>query len=249
VDEKLVIAAAPPRRGAPAAATLFRGFAPARALAARAPGLGAPPPAATSPPPVQMLFTSLGVPTGEAFEVDVLNRGDRPVTLGPMQLVLQPLKAEAGRRLRDAFRRAAGARRATVKMTGYCLDLHKLPPAAGMVFRVAPAAVQERSRPAQQVLLAALALQKAGKLKPDGDPEGYFHSIRQWAMWARRERLTRESFTRAFVDQVKKDMAAARQPWTPEAEAYVRGAAPHRWSEIEAILKLADDAAPRMARR
>jgi hypothetical protein len=195
--------------------------------------------ASQEPAPLRMLVTSLGVPTGDAFSVQFLNQGSAPITLPPGSLTLRPLKKEAGERAVREFSRLRG-RLTTTTMFGYCLNFSKLPPRRGMVYAIAPQALQQQSRSARDVLLAASALYNRRLIKPDGDPRSYFHSLRQWAVWSREQRFTPQSFTSALLDNAKKNLAAAKQPWTPQAEAYVRGTAPKRWTDVTNVLRLAD---------
>jgi hypothetical protein len=155
--------------------------------------------------------------------------------------VLEPLGAKAQEAARDEFARAAAGRpttKATVK--AYCLEFVREPPAAGMVFRVAPPEVQNRFQSMRGVMRAAKRVLDAGGLTPDSDPGQYFDAILQWSIWTKENGFDVKSFGEAFVDRTKKNFEAASQPWTKQIEQLVAGLVPNRWSDIERVLKEAD---------
>ena len=193
---------------------------------------------------LQFLVTSLGRSTGEAFDVQVVNNTGKPVELRPGAVVLRPLKDAAAKRLTREFA-DAGKKAVRLRMNGYCLQFLKLPPKAGMIFTAAPADVQKQFAGARDIFVAAGALNRRGLIKPTGNAESYFHSIRQWAWWTREQKFTESSFTNAMLEYTKKNLANAKQPWTKEAEAYVRATTPKRWADIRNVLRLADLAAAR----
>jgi hypothetical protein len=190
---------------------------------------------------VKILFTSLGVSSGEAFDVQVINTTGKPVQFKLASMVLQPLKKAAGERVAREFSKAAG-KAVRVKMLGYCMQFLKLPPKAGTIFAAAPQQVQQQFTSASTIFNAARALNGRGHIKPPGaaNPQAYFHSIRQWAWWTREQKFTEPTFTNAMLEYTKKNLANAKQPWTKEAEAYVRATAPKRWADIGSVLGLAD---------
>lgn len=197
-------------------------------------------------PVLRMLVTSLGVSTGEAFTVQFLNQGPTPITLPRGTLTLRPLKQEAAARAVGEFKQQTG-RLTTLTMSGYCLDYRKVAPRAGMVYAVAPRAVQESNMPVREVLRSAAALNAHGFLKPEGDARQYFHSIRQWALWTRAQRFTERSFTSAMLDHAKKNALETRRRWTPDDEKFMRASAAKRWRDVNEVLRLADKVAQRRA--
>jgi hypothetical protein len=238
-DEKLVISSASPAGGpAPSRGGIWAIFRSPFAVLS----------AAQAPPgTLKFLFTSRGVSSGEAFDVQVVNDTGKPVELRPGALVVRPLKSGAGDRLTREFA-AAGSRAVKLKMLGYCLQFRKQPPKAGMIFTLAPQETQREFTPAHQVFAAAFTLKQRGLIKPTGNPTAYYHSIRQWAWWTREQKLTPEAFTREMLEYTKKNLANAKQPWTKEAEAYVRATVPKRWTDITNVLRLADMMAERARR-
>jgi hypothetical protein len=193
-------------------------------------------------PPIKMFMTSLGTSTGEAFEVLAANDGDTPVRLTGALLVLEPIEQRAQAALARQVQRVAGSGDATaLRMNAYCLQFLKGVPAKGTVFRVARQELQEQFAPIRHIVRAARDVFSAGDLTPDTtDAKAYFHSIRQWAIWAREQRFTFESFREAFVQHTRKNVEAAGQQWTPRIGEAVAEAARNRWANVTAVLQAAD---------
>jgi hypothetical protein len=187
--------------------------------------------------PLSLLFTSLGVSTGEAFRLQAL--GD-PSQLGLGALVVEPLKDVKP----DAIARAAKALddrgAATMTAVGYCLEFVKEPPRGGMAYRVAPREVQRRFEPLRRVAEAAQRLKRAGALTPDSDPASFFHSIAQWAIWAKEQKFSQETFKRALIDHTKKNVLRGGREWKKEMEQVVERVVPNRWQQIQTILREAE---------
>lgn len=123
---------------------------------------------------------------------------------------------------------------------GYCLNYALRPPDAGMLFRIAPPAIQARYASARSVLQAAMLLERVGQLRPDTDPKIYLESIKQYALWTKLENWDQKRFADAWVDTTRKQLAALKRQWTREMEATLRAAAPARWKDIRTIVALAD---------
>jgi hypothetical protein len=87
------------------------------------------------------------------------------------------------------------------------------------------------------VLQAEQRLEQLGKLAPDIDPTLYFHQLRQWALWTKAQGFTSDTFAKAFVDHARKNLEAAKQPWTKAIESQIASLVPHRWQEITAVLQ------------
>lgn len=194
------------------------------------------------PPPIRMLVTSLGTSTGEAFQAAIVNDGDKPVLIDGMRLVLEPLKSDTARRARSAIQKFRAEKPTTVKMTGYCLEFLRPPPIAGTLFRIAPQAAQEAAGPVRRILEAGSRLRRQGRLNPDSEPTGYYHAIRQWAIWTQEQGFTEETFTNAFVEHTKKTLVASGRQWSAAAEQTLRQAAPGRWRDIQEVLAAAAQA-------
>jgi hypothetical protein len=194
--------------------------------------------------PLRMLVTSLGVSTGDAFTVQFLNLGATPITLPRGSLTLRPLKPEAGERAKSEFTQLTG-RATTVTMYGYCLNYEKLAPRAGMVYAIAPRAVQEKNLPVRRILRAATVLNAGRLLNPEGDRRQYVHSIRQWALWTAEQRFTERPFTNAMIGHARKNLSQTKQPWTSAAEATARASAARRWRDVSNVLLLANEASAR----
>lgn len=194
------------------------------------------------PATVRALIVSLGQSSGEAFEVQLVSDSDQPVRLSGESLVVEPLKQNAQRQLRQQFQQVAAraTSRLTMKLDAYCAEFAKLPPAAGAVFRVAAPERQARFAPMQRVLAASRRLQQAGRLTPDSSPGDYFHSIRQWAMWTRLERWTPQQYADRFVEHTRKNVVSQGRSWTADLERALRGFVPGRWKDILQVLEEAD---------
>ena len=220
-------------------ASLWRGFMiePSRERWTQPRG-GAP---SRAESPVQMLLTSLGESTGQAFNLQIFNNGNRPFRLSADALVVEPLKDEVKKQMQAGMQRlmSSAASPVTAKLNGYCLEFLKLPPSPGALFRIAAPELQKRFAPVRNIMQASRKLQELGQLHPDSSPDGYFHSIRQWAMWTTQERFTDKTFGNAFVEYTKKNLAAQKRPWTNDIEAIVRKAVPNRWADIQRILTAA----------
>jgi hypothetical protein len=215
----------------------------ARSGRAVAPTSGAALARTEAPPEVQAMFVSLGVATGDAFEVTAINGGERPVRIAADAVVLEPLTSGGGNQVRkdmqDALKKRGPMDPAPTRahVSGYCLDYLKAPPTAGGIFRIASAQVQEQFAPLRHVLQAEQRLEQLGKLAPDIDPTLYFHQLRQWALWTKAQGFTSDTFAKAFVDHARKNLEAAKQPWTKAIESQIASLVPHRWQEITAVLQ------------
>jgi hypothetical protein len=196
-----------------------------------------------SAPRLKAFVTSLGHLGADAFRVVLVNESSGPVELRLGDLVLEPV---AGLSERDVQRELAARSRTpqhTFTVPGYCLERDKTPPAAGMVFRLAPAEAQARNAPASRAMRAARGLNDRKAFKPDTDPEEYFHSIVQWSIWTLEQKLDERSFSRGFVDHVRKRVIAGGQRWTSEIEKAVVALVPARWQAIQLVLREAGGAA------
>jgi hypothetical protein len=200
-----------------------------------------PPPGLQQKSPVQLFLTSLGTSTGEAFELQAFSAGGAPVQLRAEGLVVQPLNAQVTRRTQQELQkqaRSAGGRAAT-RLDAYCLEFLRQPPAKGMMFQVAGNSLQQKFAPVRRILEASRLVRAAGGLTPDSEPEGYFHSIRQWAIWTREQGFNQRTYGDAFAGHTRKNFEQAGGKWTDAVEKVVRNVVPNRWNDISKILQRA----------
>lgn len=188
---------------------------------------------------IKMFLTSLGSSTGEAFQVRIVNDGSRPVKISGGNLVLEPVSRAAQDELRRQIR-TLPAQAITKTLNAYCLEFTRLTPAAGTIFRVAAPELQQQFAPMRYIADASRVLRDGGGLSPDSNPDAYFHSIRQWAIWTRQEAFDGDGFATAFVERTKKNLEALKQPWTEVLDRTVRAAVPGRWGDISRVLQEAD---------
>ncbi len=203
------------------------------------PATGARPP---EPSEVRAFVTSLGRSQGEAFRVQLLNRGRSPVILSGGWVVFEPLAKDGEALVRREMQSLAGdlKKAVTLKVEGYCVDYLLEPPREGTMFRIAPPDVQRRFEPARYVVPAARKLAGANRLHPDSDRSSYVESIKQYAVWTRLEHWDQAKFGEAFVDRTRKNLLAQRRSWTKDVEKIVRDAIPGRWRDVTAVLEAAD---------
>ena len=196
---------------------------------------------------VHAYLTSLGTSQGEAFDMVVVNDGTTPVRIGGDGVVVEPIKKGAEKTLRAEMQKVSTTRGASVvssKANAYCLEFKLKPPDQGLMFHVADGEAQQKYAPAREILRASRRLQAANQLAPDSDPAEYFVSIRQWAIWVNEQRFTQPQYRGAFVERIKKDVAAMGKKWTKEIENGLTALTPHRWDEIVKILRAAGQPVP-----
>ena len=212
-----------PRLLSPSSSTLPAGTIVRLAAAVQQEGANAP----------ALSIVATGASSGEAFFLEVLTPDGRQMqVMAPAGLVLQAVRAGSTRRVSEAVPAVD-----TVAMIGFCLEYPKPPPPAGMLYQVAPAAVQELYRPLRQVLEAGRRLAEQGLLNPDSDPEAYATFIQQWALWTQLEGWDLESFTREMVTHARKNIEDGGVEWVAEIEAALTGAAPNRFQDIQTVLQ------------
>ena len=193
------------------------------------------PTAADELPTVKAFFTSLGETSGEAFRMVVVNESGTSVELSTDGFVLEPLARLSQADVDRELQRLESRNRTTATVLGYCLEFAKLgQPPPGMISRIASRPVQEKFAGARPVLRASKTLFDAGELT-GGSGGWYLHAVRQWAIWTLEQRFDEASFGRAFLDHAKKNVAAARRPWTRDLEGAVRRAVPGRWQDVRRV--------------
>jgi hypothetical protein len=195
-------------------------------------------------PKVTAILTSLGVSTGEAFEVVALNEGDIPIQISGDGIVVEPvkLKEEAQKQLQAKLGELASRNPVTAKLNAYCLEFLARPPTAGQLFRIASTELQQEFAPMRNILKAGRQVFESGFLNPDSDPIAYMHSIKQWALWTHEKGFDQGSFTEAFIQHTKKNFEAADRDWNAQVEDAVRAVLPNRWNDIQQVLRTASEA-------
>jgi hypothetical protein len=164
------------------------------------------------------------------FQLRVLNAPGQTVPVSvPDGLVLQPLKDPA----RAVKGPAGGGGPALIN--GYCLNFAKLPPQAGMQYRVADHAVQEQYAPIARIMRASNTLAADGRLHPDTNPIAYADSITQLSIWSTVERWTPEEIERHFLEMTRKNVEATGRKWTGDLERLARQLVPPRLRDVAAV--------------
>jgi len=200
----------------------------------------APDRAAEPPEGTLIWIESVGGSTGEVAKVHVVNPGAEPFPIGGYAAI-EPVSIGPSERakLLEQLRRAPGAHQ-DLPANFYCLQLRKQVPSEGMAYRIAGPEKQEQFRPAARALAAARRLYEAGELNVEGDPDVYFHSIRQWALWTLENSFDHDRFVDAFTEHARKNFARIGQPWSDAVEAAVRQHADRRWQDISLVLEAAE---------
>ena len=192
---------------------------------------------------------SLGGSTGEVIRAHLVNPGPGPLELNGLFAVEPVTLSPADKdRVMEELRRAAGDP-VEVKASFYCLQFGAAAPPEGVVYRIAPPAKQERFQPAARAIAAARRLQDAGALSPDTNPESYFHSIRQWAVWTLEKGYDRDGFLTAFLEHTRKNVELAGREWAEEFEGVARRSAEGRWRDIRRVLEEAGFETPVSGKR
>ena len=173
------------------------------------------------------------------MQMTMVNEGPTPVTIVGDAFVLEPVRRLTARDVAREIERGNGAKPVTVTIDAYCLNMSKAPPAAGMVMRIAPDALQAANGPVRRIVIATRALTEAGLIQADGDPVAYRHALLQWSMWTLEQKFTEPSFTQAYVDHGKQNIEAAGQKWTSALEGALRKRAHGRWRSIQQVFRLA----------
>lgn len=212
-------------------------FSPVRAEVAHSGATQSP--SSPSSARASVFFTSLGVSSGEAFEMQVFHDGRAPLNLSGEGFVLEPVKKKDQEKLRRELARLGPESSTTVKIDAYCLEYSLKPPSTGAMYRIADRELQERFAPVRRILESSRRLQQAGALEPDSDPTEYFHSIRQWAIWSHEGGFDAPTFERAFKKRAKENFSAAGVDWNERIERTIDAITPQRWSDVVKVLRAA----------
>ena len=192
----------------------------------------------SSDPQVKLFFVDRGQSSGTSVRMTVVNEGSRPVMIVGDGFVLEPVRLSE-RDLKREIERLKGKKSVTVDIDAYCLDMRKPAPASGMVMRLAPHSRQATMGPVQRIIAATRALYHAKKIQPDSDPVQYRHALLQWAIWTLEQKFNEHTYTQAFINHSRKNIAEAGRQWTPALEKAMRTLAPARWKTIERVFRYA----------
>jgi hypothetical protein len=201
--------------------------------------------AAGLPAGVHVLLTDQGGSTGRTLAMQILNLTGAPVALSSRSFAVQPIQQQTQQRVQQAFSRLAQAAPARLDLNAYCVEFLKLPPGPNTLFRLAPADVQQKYASMSKILQSAYRVSKANALHPDSNPAAYTDAMKQWSIWAVEQNLNEARFTEAFLGHTKKNVEAAKQQWSKQADDMIRAATPNRWRDIVKILHGAGVPVPR----
>jgi hypothetical protein len=196
--------------------------------------LGAPEPQAGGAGQLIYSLVANGNSSGEALELQVFDPSGAVKNPDlPEGMVLEPLKQGSAKPVAEIER---GANILKKPLVAYCVDYAKLPPEAGMLYRLAPQAVQDKFSGIRQVLQAGRELAAAGKFHPDSDADAYNDSIRQYALWTKIGNWDQQKFGEVFLEKTQENAVAAKVKWTKQMAQALNGLIPGRWRDISMVL-------------
>jgi len=176
-----------------------------------------------------------GNSSGQALELQVFDpSGSLQEADLPEGIVLEPVKIGSAKPVSES---KPGANLLRKSLVAYCVEYMKLPPDPGMLYRIAPQAVQDKFNGIRSVLQAGRELAAAGKFHPDSDVPSYMDSIRQYALWTKIEGWDQQKFGEVFLEKTKENAAAAKVKWTKQMEQALNGLVPGRWRDISMVLE------------
>lgn len=193
--------------------------------------------AAGLPVGVHVMLMDQGGSTGKTLTMQILNLSGRPVRLASKPFAVQPIRQQAQQQVMQAFGRLSKAAPVNLSLSAYCVEMLKAPPGPSTLLRLAPANVQQKYAAMSKVLQSGYRVAKGNALHPDSNPAAYADSIKQWSLWALEQNFNEKRFTDAFIAHTKKNVEAAGQKWSPQAEDQIRKAAPNRWRDIVTVLR------------
>jgi hypothetical protein len=193
-------------------------------------------------PTLAALGRSTGTSTGgDSFDFLFANAG-AAARLDGNGLVVEPVSGDAAR-VEALWATVLERANAVVSVSpdGYCLEKEQRPPDPGELYMLASAGKQSRFNPVRDILAASTSMYDAGLLHPEdgSDPQQYFHSTRQWAIWTQERGYDQAGFTDAFVEHTRLNVEAAGYEWTPDIEQQVRELAPNRYQDVANVLTAA----------
>jgi hypothetical protein len=196
--------------------------------------LGAPEPQAGGAGQLIYSLVANGNSSGEALELQVFDPSGAVKNPDvPEGMVLEPLKQGSAKPVSEIER---GANILKKPLVAYCVEYAKLPPEVGMLYRLAPQAVQDKFSGIRQVLQAGRELAAAGKFHPDSDADAYNDSIRQYALWTKIGNWDQQKFGEVFLEKTQENAVAAKVKWTKQMAQALNGLIPGRWRDISMVL-------------
>jgi hypothetical protein len=196
--------------------------------------LGVPEPQAGGAGQLIYSLVANGNSSGQALELQVFDPSGAVKNPDvPEGMVLEPLKQGSAKPVSEIER---GANILKKPLVAYCVDYAKLPPEAGMLYRLAPQAVQDKFGGIRSVLQAGRELAAAGKFHPDSDADAYKDSIRQYALWTKIGNWDQQKFGEVFLEKTQENAVAAKVKWTKQMAQVVSGLVPGRWRDISMVL-------------
>jgi len=201
--------------------------------------------AAGLPKGVHVLLTDQGGSTGKTVVMNILNLTGQPVRLSSKPFAVQPIQQQAQQPVMQAFGRLSQAAPVRLELAAYCVEFLKAPPGPSTLLRLAPPDIQQKYSSMSKVLQSAYRVAKGNALHPDSNPAAYTDAMKQWSIWVVEQNLNEARFTEAFLGHTKKNVEAAKQQWSKQAEDMIRAASPNRWRDIIKILQGAGVPVPR----
>ena len=222
----------------PVAYELVDSFSPFPSATFARPAL---PQSSPSTGPVTYSIVSNGKSSGQALELQVLDPSGKVQQVAiPQGMVLEPVTQGSAQPVSQSV--PSGAKFLTRPLTAYCLEFAKLPPEAGMLYRIAPQALQDKYQSIRAVLQAGRESAAARKLHPDNnDLTGYADDILQYAVWSKLDNWGQQKFSEMFIEHTKKNAQAMKVTWTKQMEQAVLNLAPGRWRDISMVLDEAQE--------
>ena len=187
-------------------------------------------------PQVAYWLIANGNSSGKAFELQVQDpSGQFKRVVLPDGVVLEPAA------IKDPEAKAAGqaGKLLTQEITAFCLEFAKLPPEAGMLYKIANPEKQRQYRAAHYALEAGYEMGANGEFNPDMDAKAYIDFTRQNAAWAIQGNWDEQQFTQHWIERTQKNAQAMHIAWSKQMEDALRAAAPNRWRDIDKVVKKA----------
>ena len=183
-----------------------------------------------------MTLTNIGRSSGDAFKMQLVNSGSRPIALDDDG----PLIVEAVPGAPSASTPRAGANTVEVPAEGYCLEPERPVPPAGTVYRPAPPDVQRRFAPFKNALKTIVAkghdLANAGLLHFDSEKSGYTNATIQYTAWALLGDWDQARFTTELLEKTEASLKALGRKMDKNTEKVIRDAAPNRWTDVRTLM-------------
>jgi len=197
---------------------------------------------ASSGSPLQAVFVSLGTATGDTFDAHFINDDENDASIEADAVVLEAVGRDRQDRARKEWENAVKARGpnapapTVARLSGYCGEYTKLPPAQGTIYRLADTKTQMAQAELRRVLRTEEALERQQAFTPTMDPKTFYNILRQWSIWTVAQKFSADDFAREFPAHAKTNILAARQPWNATVEAQIRASVPQWWAAVSRVL-------------